>query len=169
MFYTYLWLREDGTPYYVGKGTGDRGFTNDQHRVRYPGKSYTIVQEFESESDAFEAEIFLISYYGRKDLGSGCLRNLTNGGDGCSGRIGNFIEGRPVSLETRKKIADGNRGKVRNTVTVQQMSVGMKKKWAESDYKPVPPSWKGKKRGPMSADHRLKLSLAHKRRLEREK
>jgi len=38
-----------------------------------------------SEAEAFEVEMFLISYYGRKDLGTGCLRNLTDGGDGASG------------------------------------------------------------------------------------
>ena len=50
-----------------------------------------------SEGDAFEAERFLISYYGRVDLGTGSLRNLTDGGDGASGAI--------RSEETKRKQA----------------------------------------------------------------
>jgi hypothetical protein len=68
-FYTYLWLREDGTPYYVGKGKGDRGFISDGHRVSRPkDRERIIVQEWPSEKDAFEAERFLIgdSLRGRK-------------------------------------------------------------------------------------------------------
>jgi hypothetical protein len=81
-FYTYLWLREDGTPYYVGKGVNHRGFTSAMHRLPCPSdKSRIIIQEWLSEIDAYEAEKFLIAYYGRKDLSEGCLRNLTNGGD----------------------------------------------------------------------------------------
>ena len=82
-FYTYLWLRDDGTPYYVGKGKGRRAYVSDAHTFRRPTDSSRIlVQNFPSEADAFAAEKFLIEYYGRLEDGTGCLRNLTCGGDG---------------------------------------------------------------------------------------
>lgn len=103
MFYTYLWLREcggeflAGTPYYAGKGKGDRAFVIQGHRQNPPkDRSFILVQEFPDEATAFAAEKFLISYYGRIDLGTGCLRNRTDGGEGQSGRI--------VSQETRSKM-----------------------------------------------------------------
>jgi group I intron endonuclease len=47
-------------------------------------------------------EIDLIDKYGRKDLGTGTLCNLTDGGDGTVGWI--------VSDETRRKISEGKTG-----------------------------------------------------------
>jgi ribosomal protein L13 len=87
MFYTYLWLREDGTPYYVGKGKGKRAFKNDGERtVKHPECDFRIiVQHWTSEQEAFAMEKFWIALYGRKDLGTGILRNRTDGGDGPSG------------------------------------------------------------------------------------
>jgi hypothetical protein len=80
-FYTYMWLREDGTPYYVGKGSRDRAYTNWAHGVHRPSDlSRVLVQEFSSEKEALQAESFLIKYYGRLDQGTGCLRNLSDGG-----------------------------------------------------------------------------------------
>lgn len=81
MFYTYLWLRGDGTPYYVGKGKGDRGLTSKDHRHSCPPKDRIIIQNHISEEEAYEAEKFIVDFYGRIDLGTGCLRNLTEGGD----------------------------------------------------------------------------------------
>ena len=107
-FYTYLWLREDGTPYYVGKGTYARA-----HRKRHP-KGQIILQAHLCEVDAFAVEKFLIAYYGRKDLGTGILRNRTDGGEGVGGRqvseatrnkIRETLKGHPVSVETRKRIS----------------------------------------------------------------
>jgi hypothetical protein len=103
IFYTYLWLREDGTPYYVGKGSGNRAFVQRRHSFPMPStRERILVQEFPDEVSAFAAEIFLISFYGREDLG-GCLLNLTDGGEnpppkkpGCKG----------PSEETRKKISE---------------------------------------------------------------
>jgi len=85
MYYTYLWLREDGTPYCVGKGSGDRAFVEHWRRSKTvlhpPIKERIVIYPAVSEADAFETEIALIWYYGRKDLGTGCLRNMSNGGD----------------------------------------------------------------------------------------
>jgi len=81
MYYTYLWLREDGTPYYVGKGTGKRAFVKHGNNLLPPVIENIIIQEFEREEDALFAEKLLISAYGRKDNSTGLLRNLTDGGE----------------------------------------------------------------------------------------
>jgi hypothetical protein len=85
-FYTYIWYRKDGSPYYVGKGKDNRAFISDSHGVHRPkDDSRILVQYWTSEAEAHEMERVFIDMYGRKDLGTGCLRNLTDGGEGTSG------------------------------------------------------------------------------------
>ena len=83
-YYVYLYLREDNTPYYVGKGKGKRAFTNNGRRMKLPADKTKITFHSENltEEEAFELEKKLIAQYGRKDNGTGILRNLTDGGDG---------------------------------------------------------------------------------------
>ena len=118
-FYTYLWLRESGTPYYAGKSTGRRAFSSSAHGVHRPvDRVRILIQEFPSEEDAFEAEKFLIAYYGRIDLGTGCLRNLTDGGEGTSNpdeetrrKIREARAKQTFSDETRRKISISGKGR----------------------------------------------------------
>jgi len=86
-YYVYAYLREDGTPYYIGKGKSRRHLGD--HRVHVPTDKERIVflNENLSESDAFNLEKYYIQKYGRKDLGTGILRNLTDGGEGATGAI----------------------------------------------------------------------------------
>ena len=80
MLYTYVWLREDGTPYYVGKGKDYRAY--NKHRVgNAPPLGRIVFYIAKDETDALETEMSLIWYYGRKDTGTGCLRNRTDGGE----------------------------------------------------------------------------------------
>ncbi len=78
-FYTYLYLRRDGTPYYVGKGKGRR--VVQRHHVAIPEPSHIFIQYWANESDALEIEKWYIALFGRKDNGTGILRNLTDGGE----------------------------------------------------------------------------------------
>ncbi len=131
MFYTYLYLREDGTPYYVGKGTGRRVF-DSRHTVHLPpSKDRILLQEFESDEDAILAERFLIALYGRKDLATGVLHNRTDGGEGVSGRqvsastraaISKGLTGLEFSPQHRAAIAAARKGKKATPETREKMS-----------------------------------------------
>jgi hypothetical protein len=100
-FYSYLWLRADASPYYAGKGTRDRAFTNCGHGIHRPKeRSRILLFAHATESEAFESEKNFIKWFGRKDIGTGVLRNLTEGGEGMSN----------PSAETRRRMSEAHKG-----------------------------------------------------------
>ena len=118
-YYTYAYLREDGTPYYIGKGRGRRIDNPNTHYSGLPPKERRIyLKQNLTEEDAFKHEIYMIAVLGRKDLGTGILRNLTDGGQGKSGWI--------MGEQTKEKIKKSNTGQIRSDESKKKMSVAAK-------------------------------------------
>ena len=88
-YYTYAYLREDRTPYYIGKGGGNRAHVKHQKGISIPKDKSRILflKQNITEEEAFRHEKYMIAVFGRKDLRTGILRNRTGGGEGASGRI----------------------------------------------------------------------------------
>jgi len=130
-YYTYAYLREDRTPYYIGKGKGNR--INSKNRTIKPPKDKSriiFLKQNLTEEEAFKHEIYMISVFGRKDLGTGILHNRTNGGEGTSGWVASsetkekmraIKTGKVQSQETRNKIASTKIGISLSKETIEKM------------------------------------------------
>jgi len=132
-FYTYTYLRTDRSPYYVGKGKNGRVYVFSSGHWPPKDRSRILIQYWPDEATAFAYEMYQIDFWGRKDLGTGILRNLTDGGEGNSGgksclgtkRTAEFKKaqserfkgeknpnfGKKTSAITRSKMSDSHRGK----------------------------------------------------------
>jgi len=139
LFYVYAYLREDGTPYYIGKGRGRRAY-NQSDRAILPPKDKTrikILLDNLTEEQAFVNEIDYIKWYGRKNNDTGILRNLTNGGEGPSGMI--------HSEETKKRMSEKQKGKIVSDKTREKLRIsGLSRKSTEETKRKISISRKGK-------------------------
>ena len=96
-FYVYAYLREHdsktaktGSPYYIGKGSGNRAWKKSKaHNIKVPSSddNILILEGNLSEIGALALERRYIRWYGRKVNFTGILINLTDGGEGISGFI----------------------------------------------------------------------------------
>jgi hypothetical protein len=142
-FYIYAYIRSKdsitakaGTPYYIGKGIGNRAYIQHKRRnnsdaLPFDNHRIVILESNLTEIGAFALERRMIRWYGRKNDGTGILQNILDGGNGgcpkgrpsptkgkkhteeAKAKISAAGMGRkcPKSPEHRKKLSEANKGK----------------------------------------------------------
>ena len=136
-YYVYAYLRNDGSPYYIGKGKGYRAWHKGYGEVKPPkNKEYVkILAKDLLEFESLALEKKLINYYGRKDTGTGILRNKADGGLGSPGyrhseealqKISKASKGRRCTHteKTKEKLRQINLGKKRTAESIEKTRQG---------------------------------------------
>jgi hypothetical protein len=121
IYYIYLHIRKDNLkPFYIGKGKDRRAYSKKsrnnywQNIVKKHDYKIIFLEENLSENEANIKENYWITLFGRKNLNNGLLVNLTNGGEGASGR--------PMNNKTKEILLKCNTG--RTTSNKQKEIVG---------------------------------------------
>lgn len=148
-------------PFYIGIGNLERAYTKRsrnkywKHIVKSVPYKVEILFEGLSSEDACQKEIELIKFYGRKDLGTGILANLTDGGD-----LPPNHKGKIRSDEFRKKCSESRKGVKLSEEHKKKMSESRKGiKPSEETLKKLSEARRGKK---FSSEHKRKISESQK-------
>lgn len=138
-FYVYQYVTESGVPYYIGKGKGRRMHVRHAHVETPPIERRQIIKDGLSNDEAKALEKELITKYGRK-IDGGLLDNIKINQWAC-------FTGWSHSEETKRKISDKNRGKIRTPEQklnykgtkskehAKAVQDSVKKLWADPEYK----------------------------------
>jgi hypothetical protein len=137
MAYVYRHIRLDkNEPFYIGIGSSkyyNRAYRHKNRSdfwKRVANKTdYRVDILFDDLTweEACEKEKEFIKLYGRIDLKTGCLVNMTNGGDGGLGRV--------VSKEHRKNIAEANRKRVFTDEQREKMAKRMSERNKDPEFR----------------------------------
>lgn len=120
-WYVYIHKKDDDTPVYVGigkKAKFKRAFQKSgRNKIwgrilkKYPISSVVIYTDL-SHGEACEIEKTLIQHFGRIDLGTGTLCNLTDGGEGNCNTV--------FTKERKEKIRLANTGRRHKPETIEK-------------------------------------------------
>jgi hypothetical protein len=134
-YYTYAYLKADGSPYYIGKGKGNRLYDHRGKNCIPPKDKNRIIKLKQNltEEAAFRHEIYMIAVFGKKCDGTGILMNIADGGNsppkmygdnsptkrpeirakiGAANKIS--LKGRKVAEEVRQKISKTHKERLKN-------------------------------------------------------